>query len=112
MHGRPPLSAPFPDTHDEFSELLSCIRVHGQRKPNSICDNHAWRKIGSNQHDKVGLQKPSLSLRELAKTAKVSKATAEKAKKISTKATPEINGQFKIAEKKQQVPHWKKREAS
>lgn len=55
---------------------------------------NAWRGIGSNQHE-VGLYKPSLSLRELAKTAKVSKDTARRAKKISTKATPEIKEQVK-----------------
>ena len=55
---------------------------------------NAWRGIGSNQHE-VGLYKPSLSLRELAKTAKVSKDTARRAKKISTTATPEIKEQVK-----------------
>ena len=56
---------------------------------------NAWRKLGSNQHQVSSRYDTSMSLRELAKTAKVSKATAERAKKISTKATPEVKEQVK-----------------
>jgi len=54
---------------------------------------NAWRKIGANQVS--SRYDSSMSLRELAKAAKVSKATAERAKKISTKATPEVKEQVK-----------------
>ena len=52
---------------------------------------NAWRGIGSNQHDQLSHQyDTSLSVRELAKKAKVSKVTAQRAKVISVRGNKEL----------------------
>lgn len=57
---------------------------------------NAWRGIGSNQHDKLSYQyDTSLSIRELADKAKVSKVTAQRAKQVSQKGTEDIKEQVK-----------------
>jgi hypothetical protein len=57
---------------------------------------NAWRGIGSNQHDQLSYQyDSSLSIRELADKAKVSKVTAQRAKQVSQKGTEDIKEQVK-----------------
>ncbi len=57
---------------------------------------NAWRGIGSNQHDKLSYQyDTSLSIRELADKAKVSKVTAQRAKQVSQKGSEDIKEQVK-----------------
>ena len=57
---------------------------------------NAWRGIGSNQHDKLSYQyDTSLSIRELADKAKVSKVTAQRAKQVSQKGSEDIKEQAK-----------------
>lgn len=57
---------------------------------------NAWRGIGSNQHDKVSYQQDSsLSIRELADKAKVSKETALRAKQVSQKGSEDIKEQVR-----------------
>lgn len=57
---------------------------------------NAWRGIGSNQHDKLSYQyDTSLSIRELADKAKVSKVTAQRAKQVSQKGTEDIKEKVK-----------------
>ena len=57
---------------------------------------NAWRGIGSNQHDKLSYQyDTSLSIRELADNAKVSKVTAQRAKQVSQKGTEDIKEKVK-----------------
>ena len=57
---------------------------------------NAWRGIGSNQHDQLSYQyDTSLSIRELADKAKVSKVTAQRAKQVSQKGTEDIKEQVK-----------------
>lgn len=57
---------------------------------------NAWRGIGSNQHDKLSYQyDTSLSIRELADKAKVSKVTAQRAKQVSQKGSEDIKEKVK-----------------
>jgi ParB-like chromosome segregation protein Spo0J len=57
---------------------------------------NAWRGIGSNQHDQLSYQQDSsLSIRELADKAKVSKETALRAKQVSQKGSEDIKEQVR-----------------
>ncbi len=82
-------------TGDAIAFVLdkNLLRRHltpGQRAL-ALATCNAWRGIGSNQHDKLSYQyDTSLSIRELADKAKVSKVTAQRAKVVSIRGNEEL----------------------